>query len=86
MPSLGGFFFIFGVAFSRDCAILYAMQEIIVEKVNQYGVEHIRVVDQKLRDVIGSLTGRKTLLKRDVAALKMLGFTVRVKGTESVEL
>lgn len=63
-----------------------AMQEIIVEKVNQYGVEHIRVVDQKLRDVIGSLTGRKTLLKRDVSALKMLGFTVCVKGTESVEL
>lgn len=62
------------------------MQEIIVEKVNQYGVEHIRVVDQKLRDVIGSLTGRKTLLKRDVSALKMLGFTVSVKGSESVEL
>lgn len=56
------------------------MKEIIVETVNQYGVERIRVVDQKLRDVISSLTGRKTLLKSDIVALKALGFEFRMKS------
>jgi hypothetical protein len=56
------------------------MKEIIVETVNQYGVERIRVVDQKLRDVISSLTGRKTLLKSDIVALKALGFELSVKS------
>lgn len=62
------------------------MKEITVEIINQYGIERIGVVDQKLRETITSLTGRKTILQSDIKALKELGFSVRMKSVESVEL
>jgi len=67
-------------------ALPLQMKEITVEIINQYGVERIRVVDQKLRETITSLTGRKTILQSDIKALKELGFSVRMKSVESVEL
>lgn len=62
------------------------MQEIIVEKVIQYGVENIRIVDEKMRDTVSILTGRKTLAKRHIDALKQMGFTLRTKSVEGVAL
>lgn len=62
------------------------MQKIIVEKTNHYGLERIYVVDEKLREAISSLTGRKSLFKRDIEALKVLGFTFQTKAEESVDL
>jgi hypothetical protein len=67
-------------------ALPLQMKEITVEIINQYGVERIRVVDQKLRETITSLTGRKTILQSDIKDLKELGFSVRMKSVESVEL
>jgi hypothetical protein len=83
---LAGILFCFLCLTSPFFALPLQMKEILVEIVNQYGVERIRVVDQKTRETISSLTGRKTILQSDIKALKELGFSVRLKSVQSVEL
>lgn len=43
-----------------------------------YGNRHIYITDQKMNEAIGTLTGRKTLLRSDISALTKLGFIVDV--------
>ena len=54
-----------------------------VEIKSHYGTEHIYITSDHA-EAVQRLTGRKTITKGDIDALKKLGFTFEVKQTATI--
>tara|TARA_Y100001970_G_scaffold195119_1_gene237140 strand:+ start:1593 stop:1778 length:186 start_codon:yes stop_codon:yes gene_type:complete len=50
--------------------------DIQTKTVTSFGTERVYVIDSYMAEVIGKLTGKKTVNQSDLIALQMLGHTV----------
>lgn len=54
------------------------MKEIAIYETKHYGVNHLYVVDDKIRHAIEQMTGQRTLTTRIKRGLEELGFTFKL--------